>query len=275
MAGPATAIWHEKALSFACDGDRLLGILTCPRDQGELGLVILPGGFQYRAGAHRQNVLLARALADQCITTLRFEGRGMGDSEGTHPGFMALGPDIVAAVSALRSAVPTLKQIVLYGLCDAATAIAMALPTGIADGAILLNPWVRSGQTLAAAQIRTHYPRQILSAAFWSKLLAGRINPWTKLRELLSTVAASRRATDTGSLVDRLHTTLSTNDRPVLLLLSGRDMTAAEFEGEVLPRLQNAPHLTVARIAGADHTFSLAIWWQSTLDHVQDWLAQR
>lgn len=275
MARPEASSWYEEVLSFVCDDDRLLGILTRPRGESHLGLVILPGGFQCRVGAHRQNVLLARELADQHVATLRFEGRGMGDSEGSHPGFLALGPDIAAAVSALRRAVPGLEQIVLYGLCDAATAIALALPSGVADGAILLNPWARSDQTLAAARIRTHYPRQVLSGPFWGKLLTGGINPWTKLRELLSTVAASRQATCGDSLADRLHTTLSTAGRPVLLLLSGRDITAAEFEGEVLPRLQDAPHLTVARIGGADHTFSQAVWWQSALDHLRQWLAQR
>ncbi|HEV2677307.1 MAG TPA: hydrolase 1, exosortase A system-associated, partial [Aliidongia sp.] len=243
-----------------------------------IGLVILPGGAQTRVGAHRQHVLLARSLAERGIATLRFEGRGMGDSEGVHPGFAALGPDIAAAVQALRSTVPGLDQVILYGLCDAAAAIALGLAAAAADGAILLNPWVRSEKTLAATRIRTHYPRQALSAAFWKKLLSGQINPWAKLREILATIAASRQDTgDEASLADQLHAALAACDRPLLLLLSGRDMTAAEFEGEVLPRLQNPPlpHLTVARISGADHTLSQAIWWRGALDHIEEWLDQR
>ncbi|GGF10734.1 hydrolase 1, exosortase A system-associated [Aliidongia dinghuensis] len=277
MAGPVTSAWSEEAVTFFCAGDRLLGILTRPRAKAELGLVILPGGLQTRVGAHRQNVLLARALAEQGVATLRFDGRGMGDSEGAHPGFTALGPDIAAAVAALRATVPEVGPVVLYGLCDAATAIATGLPRVTADGAILVNPWIRSAETLAAAHIRSHYPRQVLSPSFWKKLMTGQINPWTKAREFLATLATSRQPSGDNSLADRLLAALSRTDCPMLLLLSDRDMTAAEFEGAVVARLPSPPppHLTIARVEGADHTFSQAIWWQSALDHVRQWLARQ
>ena len=276
MAGPAGTTWHEEIVVVPCGDDQLAGILTRPRNANGLGLVILPGGAQTRVGAHRQHVLLARSLAARGVASLRFESRGMGDSDGTHPGFADLGPDIAAAVRALRSIVGGLDQVILYGLCDAATAIALT-STDI-DGAILLNPWARSDKTLAAAQIRTHYPRQALSAAFWKKLLSGRINPWTKLREIRAAVATSRQeGGDEAALPDRLHAALAAWDRPLLLLLSGRDMTAAEFEGEVLPRLQDPTpaHLSVGRIDGADHTLSQAIWWRAALDQIEAWLDHR
>jgi exosortase A-associated hydrolase 1 len=277
MAGPATSTWREEVLSFECDGDRLLGILTRPTAAAEIGLVIVPGGSQYRVGAHRQNVLLARSLADRRIATLRFDARGMGDSAGTHPGFTAFGPDIEAAVSALRSAVPGLDRTILCGLCDGASAIALGLPTGTADGAILLNPWARSDKTLAAAQIRTHYPRRILSATFWKKLLTGRINPWAKAGEIRAALVRSRQVDDGGSLADRLYRALSSSNRPVLLVLAGRDMTAAEFEGAVLHRLQDRPpaHLTILRVVGADHTFSGTACWRVASEQIGDWLVQR
>ena len=277
MAGPATSAWREEVLSFECDGDRLLGILTRPAVAAEIGLVIVPGGAQYRAGAHRQNVLLARALAPRRIATLRFDGRGMGDSAGTHPGFAALGPDIEAAVSALRSAVPGLDRIILCGLCDGASAIALGLPTGTADGAILLNPWARSDQTLAATQIRTYYPRRILSATFWKKLLAGRINPWTKAGQIWAALATSRRKICDDTLADQLHRALSSSDRPVLLVLAERDMTANEFESAVLHRLPERPpaQLTIVRVAGADHTFSGAAWWRVASEQIGNWLLDR
>jgi exosortase A-associated hydrolase 1 len=274
-AGPAGPGWHEEAIGFDCGGDRLLGILTRPSGAIEAGLVVLPGGMQYRAGAHRQHVLLARAVAEHGIATLRFEGRGLGDGGGTYPGFTALGPDLRAAIAALRSAVPGPLRVMLYGLCDAATAIALELPSLDADGAILINPWVRSEQTLAAAQIRSHYSRQLLSPAFWRKLLGGGMNPWTKAREFLSTLARSREKPPGDTPADRLLAALGRGDRPLLVMLSDRDMTAAEFAGAVLPRLPDPPpaHLTIAHVAEADHTFSRAVCWQAALDRIQDWLA--
>jgi exosortase A-associated hydrolase 1 len=275
MAGPSTPGWREEAVSFECGGDQLLGILTRPRGAVRTGLVILPGGMQYRVGAHRQNVLLARAVAGLGVATLRFEGRGMGDGDGLYPGFTALGPDLRAAIAALRSAAPGLTRISLYGLCDAATAIALDWPSLDADDAILVNPWVRSEQTLAAAQIRSHYSRQVLSPAFWRKLLGGGVNPWAKLREFSATFARSRQKASGETLADRLLAALAGSDRPLMLLLSDRDMTAAEFTGAVLPRLPDPPPATiqVARIAEADHTFSRAASWQAALARIEEWLA--
>ena len=60
---------------------------------GRLGVIILIGGPQYRAGAHRQFVHLARSLADEGIACLRFDFRGMGDSSGEARTFRFVGND--------------------------------------------------------------------------------------------------------------------------------------------------------------------------------------
>jgi exosortase A-associated hydrolase 1 len=201
----------------------------------------------------------------------------MGDSSGTHPGFTALGPDIGAAISALRSAVPSLDHVILCGLCDGASAIALRLRNAAADGAILLNPWARSDKTLAAAQVRAHYPRQMLSPDLWRKLITGRINPLAKAREFLALVARSRQSDNGDTLADDLHRALLSSNRPVLLVLAGQDMTATEFEGAVLRRLQSSgsEQIQVVRIGGADHTFSRAVCWQSVGDCIEEWLIER
>jgi exosortase A-associated hydrolase 1 len=274
LAGPG---WQEEAITFECDGSHLLGILTRPREPATVGLVILPGGAQYRAGAHRQNIQLARSLAAHRIATLRFDARGMGDSNGHHPGFTDLGPDIEAAASALRAAVPDLSRLILFGLCDAASAVAIRLSGANVDGAILLNPWVRSDKSLAAARIRLHYPRQILRPEFWKALLSGRINVIWKAKEVVRTFAASRRIDSGNTLANRLYQALASDRPPVLIILAGQDITAAEFETTVLPRLPKQPSndFALARIAAADHTFSHSAWWHSVHDHIVEWLAER
>ena len=75
----------ETVLAFPCEGERLLGVVSAPEDAlvtGDLGVVIVVGGPQVRAGSHRQFVQLARHLAAQGLPTLRFDVRGMGDSSG-------------------------------------------------------------------------------------------------------------------------------------------------------------------------------------------------
>lgn len=55
----------ESTLSFDCQGERLVGILAEPvtGEPAEVGVVIVVGGPQYRAGSHRQFTLLARHFA--------------------------------------------------------------------------------------------------------------------------------------------------------------------------------------------------------------------
>ena len=95
--------YEEQTLSFQCAGDVLQGVVTLPSSTRQpaaaRGVVVVVGGPQYRAGSHRQFTLLARALAARGIPVLRFDCRGMGDSEGAQRDFEQLDDDIGAAVS--------------------------------------------------------------------------------------------------------------------------------------------------------------------------------
>jgi hypothetical protein len=79
------------------------------------------------------------------------------------------------------------ERVVLWGLCDAASAALdywhSARDSRVAAMA-LLNPWVRSETTLAKAHIKHYYAQRIVSREFWSKLFAGRFAPGEALREM-------------------------------------------------------------------------------------------
>ena len=138
-----------------------------PGQPSPLGVLIVVGGPQYRVGSHRQFVHLARALAREGYPTFRFDYRGMGDSEGALRTFEQVEPDIHAAARAFQSACPDLKRLVVFGLCDAASALLMAAERieGLA-GMILVNPWVRRSETLNAAVVRHYYRQRILNSEF-------------------------------------------------------------------------------------------------------------
>ena len=72
----------EQALTFDCDGERLVGVVAVPERPVPVGVLIVVGGPQYRAGSHRQFVHLARRLAGAGIAAMRFDYRGMGDASG-------------------------------------------------------------------------------------------------------------------------------------------------------------------------------------------------
>ena len=86
--------YTEEIALFGCKGDTLVGILAKPETPAKTGIVVIVGGPQYRAGSHRQFVLLSRSLAAAGYAVLRFDYRGMGDSEGQQRNFEAVSADI-------------------------------------------------------------------------------------------------------------------------------------------------------------------------------------
>ncbi len=259
----------EQVLMFECRGSRLIGILHQPAQlAGNIGVVVVVGGPQYRVGSHRQFTLMARALADAGYPVLRFDYRGMGDSAGEYRGFEWIDDDISAAIDALLDAMPELEGVVLWGLCDAASACLIYGSRGDTRlaGMILANPWARTESGEATAYLQHYYLQRLLQRSFWAKLFSGAFSITRSLRELMATVRQSRqsKAEDqqpTGHFIDRMRQGFRKLERPVLLLISERDLTAQEFMGLVAAQPQwrellQQPEVEQVLCAGSDHTFS-------------------
>jgi exosortase A-associated hydrolase 1 len=274
----------EQPVVFACDAQQLVGIVHLPAAVKRVGVVIVVGGPSYRVGSHRQFVLLARRLAASGYAVMRFDYRGMGDSGGEPRSFEDLGDDIAAATRCLRSRVPQLGGVVLWGLCDAATGICLALRS-LPDvvGVALLNPWVRAEQTLARSYVKHYYVTRITSPDFWRKALTGRLDYLASLR---GAGAKVRRAFshhrgahggERGTLAERLVAGLAASAIPVLVILSGKDLTAAEFleamrDGDRWPKIGANGRLTRRDLEEANHTFSSYRWRAQVEDWTVDWL---
>ena len=161
----------ERPIVFDCQGDRLVGIVHEPEVPPTVGLVFVVGGPQFRVGAHRQFVHMARRFAASGFAVLRFDYRGMGDSDGEPRSFETVDDDIESAVRALRRQCQSIENVVLIGLCDAASAILMYCANGAStSGLILMNPWVRTEASAAEAEIRNYYGRRIFQLSFCSRL---------------------------------------------------------------------------------------------------------
>ena len=267
-----SAPFVERPVLFDCEGERLVGIIAQPERPARIGVVVIVGGPQYRAGSHRQFVQLSRRLAAGGFPTLRFDYRGMGDSTGTPRTFEQCGPDIAAAIDALRANCEGVERVVLWGLCDAASA-ALDYWHSARDprvGAMaLLNPWVRSETTLAKAQVKHYYAQRLLSQEFWAKLFSGGVAPVEALRgfgrNVVRALSRPRRAAGGAakSFQDRMASGLRAFPGPVLLILSGDDLTAKEFleyvqSGAGWHGLLDRAGLERHDLPGADHTFSSA-----------------
>jgi exosortase A-associated hydrolase 1 len=289
---------EESAFGFVCEGVVMRAILHRPLSPSQRGLLVVVGGPQYRIGSHRQFVLLARALAAQDVAVMRFDCRGMGDSEGTPQGFENISSDIGAAVDTFIAQIPEMHEVVLWGLCDAAFAAATYVGRDPrVTGLVLLNPWVRSAHGQAVARLKYYYLRRLWDPAVWRRIRRGEIDFVATTGSLYKTLVGATGFRDqesqtvsgsgerhvrrckgnTRPLADRMLEGLMRYEGRVLFILSGEDLTAAEFRETVAASRQWRKLLREARVsrrdlAEADHTFSRSEWRGRVTFWTLEWL---
>jgi uncharacterized protein len=288
MRDPALPESTEEVIPFASEGSQLWGILSRPsRDaaRSSTAVVIVVGGPQYRVGSHRQFVLLARTLARHGFPTLRFDYRGMGDSDGATRTFEGAGPDLRAALDAMCAACPESRRIVVWGLCDGGSAALMfATNDARVAGIVAVNPWVRSELSLAAARVKYYYASRLMQAEFWAKLLRGGLDLRKSIGALVANLKGARslHRNKPAQRTDKTFQTLmarglaSFNGR-LLLILSGNDLTAKEFvqytdSAAEWRGLLAARAVSRVDIPDADHTFSRRVWLSTVEEETVAWL---
>jgi len=285
--------YNETPVVFDCKGDQLLGVIHhADDDYAHIGVLIVVGGPQYRVGSHRQFVLLARYLAAHGVPVMRFDVRGMGDSEGEARVFDELNDDIAAAVDRLLASRPELNKVVLWGLCDAASAsLFYAYRDDRVKGMVLLNPWVFTEQGAAKTYLKHYYLKRLTSANFWRKIFSLRFDYAQSLASLIGLLqqAGGRPETKNATTVTTVDASLALPVRmreclkrfahPILLILSGRDLTADEFRETVKSdpewrALLADSGVTSFDLPEADHTFSSAAWRDQVAEWTSAWIKQ-
>jgi exosortase A-associated hydrolase 1 len=275
----------EQPVWFACESESLLGIVARPLAavNAELGVGIVVGGAEYRVGRHRQFTQLARRIASEGFPTLRFDYRGMGDSTGAPRAFTDTDADIDAAVRTLRQATEV-RAVVLWGLCDAASAALLAVRSrSDIAGLVLVNPWTADAAAAATVPLGFYYGARIRNAAFWRKLLSGKVSPWQSIRSLASNALAMLSQTRRRSRGDAqsFQTSMAQGWRsfsgPILLALSGNDFTSRQFIDYASQHTEWDGLLSQARVSRrelpeADHTFSSAAWRAWLEEETVKWL---
>lgn len=274
--------YAEQAIVFNCSDCRLLGIASLPERPAKTAVLILTGGPQYRAGSHRQFTLLARQLAEQGVAAMRFDYRGMGDSEGDARNFETVDDDIRAAIDSLLKHAPTVHRIVIWGLCDAASAALYYAHTDPrVAGLILLNPWVHSEAGAARTRLKHYYLTRLTQHAFWVKLLSGNIELRKSVRDLSKSVAVLNTPPPRqGSYIDRMRDGLTKFHGNILILLSGNDLVAQEFialtqHDSDWKKLYQAPGISCETIKQANHTFSSQAWRDRVATLTAQWLSRQ
>lgn len=283
---------RELPVVFECEGDRLVGVVHLPERVATRGVLqLVAGGPQYRSGMSRMGVRMARQLAAAGTPVMRFDQRGIGDSEGEFRGFRDLEADLKAAIEAFANAVPGMREIVLWGGCDAATAVAIngwkyPLVTGLALG----NPWIHSQATAASVEMQ-HYGRRWRDPSFWKKVLRLQYNPLPALRtiagSLLARLGVARaarsslagKADDTQApYLERMRNGLVSFRGDVLLLMSGNSLYVQQFDLLVAAdagwrAAMRAPrHLARHDMPDADQAFSTLAARDEVTRTIAQWL---
>jgi alpha-beta hydrolase superfamily lysophospholipase len=111
---------------------------------------------------------------------MRFDYRGMGDSEGAMRTFRERRATTCAPPSTVSSPKCRPAEVVLWGLCDGASAPRMYAPQDArVAGLVLLNPWVRTEEGAARATIKHYYKDRLLDPRLWKKIASGQFE-WVR-----------------------------------------------------------------------------------------------
>jgi exosortase A-associated hydrolase 1 len=270
--------FFQQPVTFTCRQEWLLGVITRPEKPRARGVLIVVGGPQYRTGSHRQFFLLANHLAQEGYAVMRFDYRGMGDSTGGQQSFEEATDDVRAALDHFFNAVPELRDVAVWGLCDAASAALLyAYQDARVSGIAILNPWVRTAHGEARTYLKHYYAQHLLSAAPWKKLFKGELDLGGSLASFARNLKRASSARGAEALPERMAEGLARFRGRVLLILSGNDLTAREFTdvSEASPawrRLLKSPRVSRHSLAEATHTFPRREWRDQVAGWTVRWL---
>lgn len=163
----------QLAIRFNCHGSGMVGIIDLPERPLPRGVLVVAGQPYSRLGAQRQFAMLARALARRGIAVMRFDHRGVGDSEGCDYN----DSDVRTAVQEFCEQVPSVREVVLLapgsgapGENIIATASACARLDRRVRALLLLDPRRRGGRRAAhLLAAPTRAPAPIGAALFWRR----------------------------------------------------------------------------------------------------------
>jgi uncharacterized protein len=219
----------------------------------------------------------------------------MGDSGGAQRDFEGVGEDLGAAIDASQQECPGLKEVVIWGLCDGASAaLIYAWQDPRVAGLVLANPWVRTEEGLAKAYLKTYYRQRLFSRGLWTGLLRGHVNPMASARSLVAMLRralSGKRSTlqtnscnaetalPEGPLPERMAEGWKRYPGPILLILSGDDLTAAEFRDTAANNpawrgLLDQPRVTRRDLPEANHTFSRREWRDQVAAWTLEWVRE-
>ena len=252
-----------------------------------MGVIMLTGGMQIRAGSHRQYLLLARTLAAEGYAVLRLDFPGFGDSPGTPRHYAANADVIVAAIAELQERKPELRGFVLWGLCDGASAAALhACADERVMSVLMVNPWL--DDVAEHVGLSGYYHRRLMSPQFWRSLLCGEVgvmrgavgfmrHVWHKLFAPVEDgkrMTAAENSGERGDSASDIWSALGSLSGRVMVVTGEADRTGQAFLAMLARRPGVQQGVRQVMVPQADHTFSTPQWHAALTEHTRVTMAR-
>ena len=299
-------------VTFRYEGFQLVGSLHLPDRPSSHAVILLNHGSVDRAGSHRLYIKIANQLTPMGVTVLRFDARGVGESDGmwmaeaegrqfsildaySHIQEGVWKQDALAAIEFIQRTTGV-SQIILGGLCGGATtAIFAGAEHPDVVGMILIGtPLTFSTVTQRAADLPNAvieresgtYLRKMFQLSSWSRFISMRTDYRTladvlfvltrrRLKRLAGGVStpAENDANVNMPLVDAILQACTRRKR-LLFVFGENDYLWQEFQ-EHLPRFA-ADHsrlpFELKTIPHANHILTEESWQQAFFTSLAGWV---
>jgi alpha-beta hydrolase superfamily lysophospholipase len=280
---------REQCLLFG-EIASLVGVITRPDGMNSRtdrpALILCNAGLVHRVGPHRLHVHLARRLAEQGFTVVRFDLSGLGDS-------LARADNVpypectILETQQVMDQITAMTGIEHYCLMGLSSGALLSLKTALRDdrvvGAGILNPhgfvrsseWHRHVEDLSASRI---YAGNLFRPQSWLKALTGKTN----YRRLLSSLSyrflrAAKQGKQISAEAENLGPELEAflkKSIHILLLFSGADRSIDNFSELLGSQWEKtlAANVQKSIIEDANHTFANPVHQQRAIEVIENWM---
>ena len=261
--------------------DHLIGIVTRPQHPrpDAPACLLLNAGVVHRIGPHRINVKLARALAQDGITSIRMDLSGLGDSApaaaAMHSGAQAIA-DLRAAMAHLE-ATEGATRFVMFGLCSGAVnAYRLALADPRIVGLLMFDGYVYP-------TFKTHFLRRRARARTlsWGDLARKPAQWLIRMGKARPEVPESAGSNDehlripTRAQFAQAMDALVARGTSVYLMYSGSFIEGYNYDDQLRDRFRGAKFLDGVRhdyVPDIDHTATSLPAQRKLIAAVRDWV---
>ena len=268
----------ERIARLDPDG-RLVGIVTLPAAPrpGAPALLLMNAGVVHRIGPHRLNVKLARALAEDGITSIRIDLSGLGDSPNAtgaaHFGQQAI-QDLQAAMAHLEQTLG-IRRFVVFGLCSGAVnGYRLALADERIAGLLMFDGYVYPTW-------KTHLLRRLVRLrTLPPRALARKAQQWLLRQNRTPEAQPGDESDDTHlgiptrpEFAQAMHELIA-RGTAVYLVYSGSFLESYNYPGQLRDAFGDALFLDHARydfMPDVDHTVTTLESQRQVLAAVRDW----